>query len=270
MSHQDDVFVRTIFGVMIGLAVFAVVIFILANSLGGSEPYKPQGAAANGNKMAQAQIAKELKPVGQVDVAGAASGGGGAGGGLSGEAIVNKTCGACHVSGVAGAPKIGDKAEWEKRLKVGGLPNLLKVAIHGLGAMPPRGGGGYKDDEMKAAIVYMLHKTGIEVAGGGGGEAKAAGGGSSGGPWKVDLAKGKELVGKVCAACHVSGVAGAPKIGDHDAWAKRYKAGKAEVLKIAETGKGAMPPRGGSSYNDQEMKDAIGYMLHESGIDVTK
>jgi len=81
---------------------------------------------------------------------------------------------------------------------------------------------------------------------------------------------GAEVVDQVCAACHATGVLGAPKIGDHAAWAERYKAGKDEMLKLATHGIRAMPPRGGSTFNDQQMKDAIAYMLHESGIDVTK
>lgn len=274
VSHQDDVFIRTVFGVLGGLVLFAVIIYFIANGLGGGEAYAPAG-----NKMAQQQIAKEIAPVAQVNVAGASgaaasSGGGAAGGGaLTGEQIVKKTCSACHGTGAAGAPKIGDHAEWKKRYDVGGLDNLLKVAIHGKGAMPPRGGGGYKDAEMKKAIIYMLGKSGIKVASGGesksgnGGQAKAAAAGGG----KIDLDKGKQLVGKVCAACHATGAAGAPKMGDHAEWKKRFDVGGlANLLKVAIHGKNAMPPRGGSSYNDQEMTDAIAYMLHKSGIDVTK
>lgn len=282
MSHQDDVFIRTFFGVLGGLVLFAVIIYFIANGLGGGEAYAPAG-----NKMAEQQIAKEIAPVAQVNVAGAsaaaASSGGGNGGGLTGEQIVKKTCSNCHGTGVAGAPKIGDHAEWKKRYDVGGLDNLLKVAIHGKGAMPPRGGGGYKDAEMKKAIIYMLGKSGIKVASGGGskagngGQAKASDGNggqakaAAAGGGNIDLDKGKQLVGKVCAACHATGVAGAPKMGDHAEWKKRFDVGGlANLLKVAIHGKGAMPPRGGSSYNDQEMTDAIAYMLHKSGIDVSK
>jgi cytochrome c5 len=270
VSHQDDVFIRTFFGVLGGLVLFAVIIYFIANGLGGGEGYAPAG-----NKMAEQQIAKEIAPVAQVNVAGASAAATSSGGGLTGEQIVKKTCSTCHGTGVAGAPKIGDHAEWKKRFDVGGLANLLKVAIHGKGAMPPRGGGGYKDAEMKKAIIYMLGKSGIkagnggqaQASGGNGGQAKAAGAGGG----KIDLDKGKQLVGKVCAACHATGVAGAPKMGDHAEWKKRFDVGGlANLLKVAIHGKGAMPPRGGSSYNDQEMTDAIAYMLHKSGIDVSK
>ena len=73
-----------------------------------------------------------------------------------------------------------------------------------------------------------------------------------------------------CQGCDPGHTLGAPKIGDHAAWAERYKAGKDQMLKLAISGIRAMPPRGGSTFNDQQMKDAIAYMLHESGIDVTK
>jgi cytochrome c5 len=280
VSHQDDVFLRTFFGVMAGLLILAIIIYVLAQQFGGSEGYKPAGTAASGptNTMAEKIITQEIKPVGQVAVAGASSAGGGAaataGGGMTGEQIVQKTCHACHGTGVAGAPKIGDHAAWAERYKPG-LAAMLKIAVHGKGAMPPRGGGGYKDAEMVKAIVYMLGKSGIKVpaseidkVSGAAAPSKSAKANGGGGAWTVDLAKGKQLVGKVCAGCHGTGVAGAPKIGDHAAWAERHKAGLATMLKIAIHGKGAMPPRGGSGYNDQEMKDAIAYMLHESGISV--
>ena len=78
----------------------------------------------------------------------------------TGEQVVTKVCGACHQTGMLGAPKIGDKGEWNKRKgAAGGLDGLVKIAIKGLNQMPPRGGDSdLSDDEMKAAIEYMLSK----------------------------------------------------------------------------------------------------------------
>ena len=75
----------------------------------------------------------------------------------SGEDIVGKTCNTCHGTGLLGAPKVGDKAEWGKRAKEqGGLDGLLAKAISGINAMPPKGTcADCSDDELKAAIKHM-------------------------------------------------------------------------------------------------------------------
>lgn len=63
-------------------------------------------------------------------------------------------CGACHEAGVAGAPKLGDKAAWAPR--TGGVDGLTASVIKGKGAMPARGGSAGSDEEIKAAVAYML------------------------------------------------------------------------------------------------------------------
>ncbi|HRM93636.1 MAG TPA: c-type cytochrome, partial [Alicycliphilus sp.] len=72
------------------------------------------------------------------------------------------------------------------------------------------------------------------------------------------------LYESTCVACHGAGVAGAPKFGDKAAWAPRLAAGFDEVLKIATTGKGAMPPKGGSSASDAEFKAAVEYLVNSA------
>jgi len=81
----------------------------------------------------------------------------------AGESVYKKTCALCHAAGVAGAPKPGDKAEWEPRIAQGN-ETLYKHAIEGFtgakGMMPPRGGGAsLTDDEVKAAVDYMVAKS---------------------------------------------------------------------------------------------------------------
>ena len=111
------------------------------------------------------EIAQRIKPVGQVCVQGeeckgvaaaapAAAAGGGA---RSGEEVVTASCGACHGAGVLGAPKTGDKAAWTARADAaGGLDGLLKHAISGINAMPPKGTcATCTDDELMAAIKSM-------------------------------------------------------------------------------------------------------------------
>lgn len=78
----------------------------------------------------------------------------------AGQATFNRNCSICHATGTAGAPKPGDKADWEPRLAQG-VDVLYKHAIEGFtgskGVMPARGGAGnLGDDEIKATVDYML------------------------------------------------------------------------------------------------------------------
>ena len=64
---------------------------------------------------------------------------------------------ACHASGVAGAPKLGDRAAWAPRVAQG-KNTLYNSALHGKGAMPPKGGNtALPDDAVKAAVDYMAN-----------------------------------------------------------------------------------------------------------------
>jgi len=68
----------------------------------------------------------------------------------------------------------------------------------------------------------------------------------------------------VCAGCHASGVAGAPKFDDAAEWAARAEKGFAALAQTVSTGKGAMPPRGGSDLTDDELLVAVEYMVQKS------
>ncbi len=74
----------------------------------------------------------------------------------SGEELYNSKCHVCHAAGVAGAPKFGDAAAWAPRIEKG-MDSLLATATTGLKAMPPKGTCmDCSDDELKAAIQYMI------------------------------------------------------------------------------------------------------------------
>lgn len=113
-------------------------------------------ATADPNALKPEAVAARLQPVGKVEVSAPAA----PPGARSGEDIVKATCGACHEAGVAGAPKIGDKAAWAPRIKEG-LSGLIAVATKGKGAMPPKGGAAdLTDTELARAIVFMANKSG--------------------------------------------------------------------------------------------------------------
>jgi len=73
-----------------------------------------------------------------------------------GKKIYETSCFACHGTGVANAPKIGDKNDWAPYIATG-MDAMLQVAITGKGAMPPRGTAvNASDDELRLAIEYMI------------------------------------------------------------------------------------------------------------------
>ena len=73
-----------------------------------------------------------------------------------GKKIYDTKCFACHNTGVANSPKLGDKAAWESRIATG-MDAMLATAIKGKGAMPPKGTCmDCSDDDLKAAIQYMV------------------------------------------------------------------------------------------------------------------
>jgi len=78
----------------------------------------------------------------------------------TGEAVYTATCAACHGSGAAGAPKVGDNSAWGARIAQG-YDTVVKHAIEGLRAMPAKGGNPDLDDvEVARAVVFMANKSG--------------------------------------------------------------------------------------------------------------
>lgn len=114
------------------------------------------------NEQQRAEIEERIKPHGEVCLQGDDSCGGASAassaGARSGEAVYDAACMACHNSGVAGAPKLGDAASWGDRIGKG-MDVLYDSGINGLAgtSMMAKGGcGNCSDDEVKAAVDYML------------------------------------------------------------------------------------------------------------------
>ena len=83
----------------------------------------------------------------------------------AGEKIYQSACFACHMTGVAEAPKPDDPAAWEPRLAQG-MAGLLQSSINGKGAMPPKGGFAHlTEDDLRNAIEFMLDKAGVSAGG---------------------------------------------------------------------------------------------------------
>jgi len=207
-------------------------------------------------------IASRIQPVGRVEFGGA--GGAGAAGGQSGEQVVKTVCATCHQAGLAGAPKIGDKAAWGPRIKQGQAA-LLQSALKGKGAMPPKGGNAsLSDDDVARAVAFMANQAGANfkepAVKAPAQKPQAQAGAAAGG-----AADGKKVFDSTCTACHATGVAGAPKLGDKAAWAPRIKQGMDTLVQSATKGKGAMPPKGGNaSLSDADLRAAIEYMVSQA------
>jgi cytochrome c5 len=72
---------------------------------------------------------------------------------------------------------------------------------------------------------------------------------------------GEQAYTKVCTACHSLGINGAPKIGDHAAWGPRIAQGKEALYSHVIEGKGAMPPRAGTTWPDATIRMAVDYIV---------
>lgn len=106
-------------------------------------PAAAPAAAASPAAAATPEAAAAAAPAAKVAGAGA------------GEALYKQVCMACHAAGVAGAPKLGDKAAWEPRIKTG-LDTLTASVIKGKNAMPPKGGSAASDADIRSAVEYMV------------------------------------------------------------------------------------------------------------------
>ncbi len=213
----------------------------------------------------------------------------------AGAEVYKAQCSACHDSGAANAPKLGDAAAWGPRIKTG-YEALLNSALKGKGAMTAQAGGDFSDAEIARAVVHMANAGGAkfdEPAASTPAPASSVGPASTTAAAAVSTASaaaapttavvaavapatgaaapaataaakdpGKTLYESACIACHAQGVANAPKFGDKVAWAKHMKEPIEELLEEVVKGKGAMPPKGGrADASTADIKAAIEYML---------
>lgn len=288
-AHQDDHDLphegpiktpkQLIWAVALSFIVPILLIVLLANYVTAQN--KP---AAGSDAMGEQAVAARLQKIGAVeikDVSDPASM-------KTGAQVYAAQCTACHAAGVANAPKLGDAAAWAPRIKTG-YEALLTSSLKGKGAMGAQGGGDFSDYEIGRAVVYMANQSGGNLpepklaapAAAAATDAAPAAATAAVAPMpaaapvaaatavvaaaapaaaKTDAAPA--LYTNVCAACHIAGVANAPKLGDKAAWAPRLAAGIDGLTASVIKGKGAMPPKGGAAAaTDAEIKVAVDYMV---------
>jgi cytochrome c5 len=237
------------------------------------------GRTADPNALAPEAVAARLQPVGQWKAGDTGTVGGGgqasaAAGGQSGEEVFKSTCAACHQTGVAGAPKFGDKAAWAPRIKQG-FQTLVQAGLKGKGAMPPMGGNAsLSDDDVARAVAFLANQAGAKFKEPAAKPApqqaaaqpqQAAQKPSQQAAAKPAAAEGKQVFDSTCMACHATGVAGAPKLGDKAAWAPRLGQGLDTLVQHAIKGKNAMPPKGGNtSLSDAQVRAAVEFMVSQA------
>ncbi len=228
-----------------------------------------------------AAVSARTAPVGQVQVKDASD----PAAMKAGAEVYAAQCGACHTAGVANAPKLGDAAAWAPRIQTG-YDALLTSALKGKGAMAAQGGGDFSDIEIGRAVVHMANAAGAKFD-----EPKAAPAAAEPAPTAtapaptiaaapaptasavaeaapaatapvVAAAAVPALYTQVCQACHLAGIANAPKLGDKAAWAPRLAGGVDGLTNSVIAGKGVMPPKGGAATaTDAQIKEVVAYML---------
>ncbi|MFY9136674.1 c-type cytochrome [Zwartia sp.] len=206
----------------------------------------------------------------------------------TGEQVYTAVCAGCHVAGAAGAPKFGDTAAWSAPIATG-LQSMIASVVKGKGAMPAKGGNPALDDfEIARAVVYMTNAAGGKFAEPAEPKPAEAAAAPAAAPVMAPAAAtpkapatvaaaapaaaptaapatndvGEKLYKQACAACHVAGVAGAPKFADKAAWAPRIATGMDALVASVVAGKGIMPAKGGAAgASDADLRAATQYMV---------
>ena len=144
---------QLIVAVIFSFLVPIIAIILLVNFVAAD---KKTGAGGEG--FTEEAIAKRIQPVGMVEVKDVSD----PAALKSGEDVFKAQCAACHATGAAGAPKLGDAGAWGPRVGHG-YEALLTAALKGKGAMGPQGGGDFTDFEIGRAVVYMANAGGAKL-----------------------------------------------------------------------------------------------------------
>jgi cytochrome c5 len=239
---------------------------------------------AGSNTLTPEAIQKRIAPVAKLDLVDAS----GPKVFKTGVQVYKAACAGCHDAGAAGAPKFADATAWAGP-NATGLQSMVASVIKGKGAMPAKGGNPSLDDfEIERAVVYMANSAGgkfAEPAEPKPAPAAAAPAPAAAVPAAAPMVAatvaatavtlpavaapapatsdvGEKLYKQACAACHIAGVAGAPKFGDKTAWAPRIATGMDAMVAAVISGKGIMPAKGGAAgASDADLRAATQYMV---------
>lgn len=153
-SHEGPIKTpkQLVLTVVASFVVPIVVIILMANYVASGSKEAP-----GSDGLGAEAVARRLQPIGAVEIRDAS----GPAVLRTGEQVFQAVCTACHTSGAAGAPKVGDAAAWGPRIKTG-YEALLTSALKGKGAMSAQGGGDYSDVEIGRAVVYMANQAGAK------------------------------------------------------------------------------------------------------------
>ena len=277
--------VAVIFAIVVPIAVIVLLVSYVSS---GSRP------AAGSDGLGAEAVARRIQPLARVVVRDASE----VTVLKTGEQAYQLQCSACHAAGLVGAPKLGDVAAWAPRIATG-YETLWNSALKGKNAMSAQSGGALSDFEIGRAVVYMANQGGakFDEPKAPAGAASAAEPASAAAANAASAVVGAvaptppsaapppppaaaatvamatattavtgagavpALYTQACQACHVAGVAGAPKFGDKAAWAPRVGQGIDVLTSHVITGKGAMPPKGGSAASDAEIRAVVVYMV---------
>lgn len=184
-------------------------------------------------------------------------------GSLKVKAAVATNCAGCHNDGLDGAAKTDDAAAWSA-LADQGVDQLTAAVISGKGKMPARAESNLSDDEIRQAVELMIANATGSAASSTAATATQTDTAAEVAPAATATeipAEVKQAVDSACTACHLAGVAGAPKFGDQIAWAPRLEKGIDALVASSISGIGVMPARGGTTLNNEQMRLAVEYML---------
>ncbi len=169
MSDQQDSFVTnfsTLILLMLAMTVGLILLGVFISKLvdTGPDPMEMESAAAriqpvskvalsDGTLFVSSSLVPQMPEVSEPEAEPAAAPVAVV---MDGEGVYNTACVTCHATGLAGAPKYAEKADWEARLAQG-IDVLYDHSINGFQAMPAKGGFMHlPDDQIKLAVDYMV------------------------------------------------------------------------------------------------------------------
>ena len=157
--QADKSVITTSVALVSALVLLAVVLFMVAALLGAFDSVAPEDDSRR-----QAAVLERIKPVARVSFEQPQPAAEIKIVELSGKAVYDQSCAACHATGAAGAPRIGVKEEWESRFAQG-LDTLVDHAVKGIRAMPAKGGNpALTEANIRDSVGYMLDETGFKMA----------------------------------------------------------------------------------------------------------